>query len=261
MHCYIHSQQEAIGSCVECGHGVCLVCLNKIKGRIYCDQCAQKGTLVPTLRRAAQELQIDGLNETLAQLNPILTQKNRYLAAILALTFGWCGGHKFYLGQPGWGLAYLLFFWSGIPAMAGMVEAVWYLIMSEHQFQQRFLLSQGVLLQQITQVQPVSGVQAISSGSSAPLQGLPLHSLPLHSDSDYERYILKFASLRQGRFSIAQLAAETPISLEKAEKHLARLEAKGYTRVEIDPETGIIRYLFPEFMYPGLQEPGSGQPY
>jgi len=260
MHCYIHSQQEAIGSCVECGHGVCLVCLNKIKGRIYCDQCAQKGPTNKALRRISDEiqneLQIDGLNETLAQLNPFAIEKNRYLAAVLALTLGWCGGHKFYLGQPGWGIAYLLFFWSGIPALAGWIEAVWYLIMTDHQFQQRFYLSQGIMLQRITQVQPISAVQAPQGNAQA-----SLNSLPLHSESDYERYILKFASLRQGRISIAQLAAESPISLEKAEKHLARLEGKGYTRAEIDPETGIIRYLFPEFMYPGLPEPGSGQPY
>lgn len=259
MHCYIHSQQEAIGSCVECGHGVCLVCLNKVKGRIFCDQCAQKGPALPALRRMANEiqneLQIDGLNETLAQLNPLATQKNRYLAAILALTLGWGGVHKFYLGQPGWGIAYLLFFWSGVPALAGFVEAVWYLLMSEQQFQQRFYLSQGMVVQRITQIQPVAGIQGQMGDNRS------FNNLPLHSESDYERYILKFASLRHGRISIAQLAAESPISLEKAEKHLARLESKGYTHAEIDPETGVIRYLFPEFMYPGLQEPDSGQPY
>lgn len=260
MHCYIHSQQEAIGSCVECGHGVCLICLNKVKGRIFCDQCAQKGPTNTALRRMAHdiqnELQIDGLNETLAQLNPLSAEKNRYLAAVLALTLGWGGAHKFYLGQPGWGIAYLLFFWTGIPAMAGWVEALWYLIMTDQQFQQRFYLSQGMMIQRITQVQPVAGVQAPTLGDNRSLS-----SLPLHSESDYERYILKFASLRQGRISIAQLAAETPISIEKAEKHLARLEGKGYTHAEIDPDTGVIRYLFPEFMYPGLPEPDSGLPY
>lgn len=86
-----------------------------------------------------QELQIDGLNETLAQLNPLSAEKNRYLAAVLALTLGWGSAHKFYLGQPGWGIAYLLFFGRVFQRHnCGWVEALWYLIMTNQQFQQRF---------------------------------------------------------------------------------------------------------------------------
>lgn len=42
-----------------------------------------------------------------------------------------------------------------------------------------------MMIQRITQVQPVAGVQAPTLGDNRSLS-----SLPLHSESDYERYIL-----------------------------------------------------------------------
>ena len=37
------------------------------------------------------------------------------------------GFHKFYLGQPRWGILYLLLSWTPIPNIASAIEAVWYL--------------------------------------------------------------------------------------------------------------------------------------
>lgn len=48
------------------------------------------------------------------------TQKNKTLALALCFFLGWCGGHKFYLRKDSaW--AYLIFFWTGIPALL----AIW----------------------------------------------------------------------------------------------------------------------------------------
>jgi TM2 domain-containing membrane protein YozV len=252
MYCYIHSQQDAVGSCVECGHGVCLICLNKHEGRIFCDQCVRAGATHN--RRNSGSLQNIQANPLL-ELNALIQEKNRFLAAVLAITLGWCGGHKFYLGQPGWGMAYLLFFWTGIPSMAGFVEGIWYLLMTERNFHLRFNLPQGVVIAN------VGATQNIRPNPIHSNQGSETVPRALRSESDYERYLLQYARQHQGRITIGQIAADTPISIEKAEHHLARLEAKGHTRVEIDPESGVIRYLFPEFMYPGLDSPESGQPF
>lgn len=58
------------------------------------------------------------------------TPKNRQLAIMLAfagMVIPIAGFHKFYLGQPRWGLVYLLLSWTPIPHIASAIEAVWYL--------------------------------------------------------------------------------------------------------------------------------------
>lgn len=71
--------------------------------------------------------------------------KNRTTAAILALFLGGIGMHKFYLGQWVWGLVYLLFCWTFIPAFFGLIEAVVLFSMSDAKFQQKYG-SSGVIL-------------------------------------------------------------------------------------------------------------------
>jgi TM2 domain-containing membrane protein YozV len=69
--------------------------------------------------------------------------KNRTLAAMLALSgvlIPVSGLHKFYLGQPLWGLLYLLLSWTPIPKVASAIEAVWYLAQDGEQFDQNFNL-------------------------------------------------------------------------------------------------------------------------
>lgn len=64
--------------------------------------------------------------------------RSRVVAILLALLLGSFGIHKFYLGQRKAGLIYLLFFWSGIPALIGLIEAMWYLFMGRDGFDDRF---------------------------------------------------------------------------------------------------------------------------
>jgi hypothetical protein len=45
--------------------------------------------------------------------------KSRIAAALLAFTLGGLGAHKFYLGDVGLGIFYLLFCWTFIPAIVG----------------------------------------------------------------------------------------------------------------------------------------------
>jgi TM2 domain-containing membrane protein YozV len=53
---------------------------------------------------------------------------------------GWhlVGLHKFYLGQPRWGLVYLLLSWTPIPVVAAIAESIWYLAQDSAQFNAHF---------------------------------------------------------------------------------------------------------------------------
>ena len=64
--------------------------------------------------------------------------KNKIVAAVLALLVGWLGVHKFYLGQSGAGIAYLLFSWTGIPAIIAFFECLGLLLMSDQSFDAKF---------------------------------------------------------------------------------------------------------------------------
>jgi TM2 domain-containing membrane protein YozV len=67
--------------------------------------------------------------------------KNRQVAVILAvagMAIPVAGFHKFYLGQPAWGLVYLLLSWTPIPHIASAIEAVWYLTQNNERFDDNF---------------------------------------------------------------------------------------------------------------------------
>lgn len=59
-------------------------------------------------------------------------------------TILWCfflgafGAHKFYLGETGWGILYLLFCWTGIPSLAAFIEFIMLLVMSDDEFNRKF---------------------------------------------------------------------------------------------------------------------------
>lgn len=53
-------------------------------------------------------------------------EKNQIVAGLLALFLGGIGIHKFYLGQPGMGIFYILFCWTFIPGIVALIEAIIY---------------------------------------------------------------------------------------------------------------------------------------
>ena len=67
--------------------------------------------------------------------------KSRKFAAILAFTgtlIPIAGLHKFYLGQPLWGLLYVLLSWTPIPHVASAIEGFWYLSQDRDEFDRNF---------------------------------------------------------------------------------------------------------------------------
>lgn len=60
----------------------------------------------------------------------------RKVAIVLAIFLGWLGAHRFYLGQIGWGIAYLIIFWVFTPlaVVLGFIDALRYLLMPDDAF-------------------------------------------------------------------------------------------------------------------------------
>jgi len=68
-------------------------------------------------------------------INPAWPVKSKVAAGVLAILFGGIGVHKFYLGKIGMGILYLLFCWTGIPAVIGLIEGIIYLCADDENFQ------------------------------------------------------------------------------------------------------------------------------
>lgn len=64
--------------------------------------------------------------------------KNRPIAIVLALLLGSFGIHRFYVGPISWGVAYLLFFWTGVPGLLAWLEAIYWLTRSDVEWAQKY---------------------------------------------------------------------------------------------------------------------------
>lgn len=64
--------------------------------------------------------------------------KSKTTAVVLAFLLGGLGVHKFYLGQTGLGVLYLLLSWTFIPALIGLIEALILLGMNDEVFEQKY---------------------------------------------------------------------------------------------------------------------------
>lgn len=62
------------------------------------------------------------------------TASKRIAAAFFAFFLGSFGAHKFYLGKTGQGILYLLFIWTGLPSIIGLIEGIIYLNKSDEEF-------------------------------------------------------------------------------------------------------------------------------
>ncbi|MBK5930122.1 pilin [Halochromatium salexigens] len=62
--------------------------------------------------------------------------RSRMGAAAIAFFTGWFGGHRFFLGQW-WGLFYLFFFWTYIPAIIAWIEGIVFLATDQVEWNKR----------------------------------------------------------------------------------------------------------------------------
>lgn len=119
-------------------------------GAIECKFCGEK----LAVQQAAQQLQQPQSQVVYAQpqpqviiqqavpqqvymtaINPAWPIKSKIVAGILGIFLGGIGVHKFYMGKIGMGILYLLFCWTGIPAVVGFIEGIIYLCSNDENFQ------------------------------------------------------------------------------------------------------------------------------
>lgn len=56
----------------------------------------------------------------------------------LAFFLGGIGLHRFYLNQPGVGILYVLFFWTGAPAIIAIIEVIYFLVIGKEKFEKKY---------------------------------------------------------------------------------------------------------------------------
>ena len=113
----------------------------KIMEAIYCSSCGQhiakEAAFCPGCGQPNKAVQGDQYigGDSLTGV-PV---KSRIAAGLLALFVGGFGVHKFYCGQVGLGVIYLLFFWTFIPAIIAFIEGIIYLTSpNDHVFTKRY---------------------------------------------------------------------------------------------------------------------------
>ena len=63
--------------------------------------------------------------------------KSKVTAALLAIFLGGLGIHRFYLGKW-WGIFYLLFVWTFIPAIIGLIEGIVFLATTDESWEAKY---------------------------------------------------------------------------------------------------------------------------
>jgi len=71
-------------------------------------------------------------------VDPVYRSKSKVVAGLLAIFLGGLGIHKFYLGRVGAGIFCILFCWTGIPEIVGLIEGIVYLCKSDYAFNEKY---------------------------------------------------------------------------------------------------------------------------
>ncbi|RZV06108.1 double zinc ribbon protein [Natrinema hispanicum] len=95
----------------------------------YCVEC---GTLITKQAEICPDC---GVRQPSVQGS---TDSDKIAAGVLALLLGGLGAHKFYQGNMKLGVLYLCFFWTGIPAVLGLVEGILMLIADDTEYEEKY---------------------------------------------------------------------------------------------------------------------------
>lgn len=139
-----HKISDQSVSCTSCGFPTskmkflikCPECSESISNQhISCSNCSFPIVKPETFKVTPPPLQTNN-HTTIVRANR--NRKSKGVAALLAFFLGGFGIHKFYLDQVFWGIIYLLFCWTFIPAIIAFFEAIILLFMNESEFNRRF---------------------------------------------------------------------------------------------------------------------------
>ena len=142
--------------CPECGGTKCTALNNETYRCLYCGatikvkpEAEVRQTVQQATQSVAQQPQVvvqvqvpQQPVQTQYTQQPVQTQKvhnrSKGVAAVLALLLGGFGVNFFYLGQIGVGIACIIFSFTGIPSLIGVICAIYYICMSNEEFDQKY---------------------------------------------------------------------------------------------------------------------------
>jgi TM2 domain-containing membrane protein YozV len=119
--------------------------------------------------------------------------KNKTTAAILAALLGGLGVHNFYLGKTTKGILYLVFCWTGIPAILALIDFIVILTMTDEKFNLEY--NSGSALAGVpAQAIPVAATPAITS-NVVPQQASMSPQLVETAQDDFITYLKSNAQI------------------------------------------------------------------
>lgn len=104
----------------------------KAADEIFCSSCGE------IIKEQAEICPECGVSQSSSGDVDIEGGPSRTTAGILAILLGGIGAHKFYLGNTGMGILYLIFCWTFIPAIVGLIEGIIYLTKSDEEFVKQY---------------------------------------------------------------------------------------------------------------------------
>ncbi len=117
--------------CPQCGAPISA-------GDLECRFCGEKlpQAAAPQAQpvQAAPQVTVN-VQQPASAISPSWPIKSKIAAGVLAILLGGIGVHKFYLGKIGMGILYVVFCWTGIPALIGLIEGIMYLCSNDENFQ------------------------------------------------------------------------------------------------------------------------------
>ena len=114
---------------------VCSQCGAALEGDSkFCKYCGTNNGINEETNNQVQYQEPVYSRPTMQSAEPVGTKvpvKSKVTAGILAILLGGLGIHKFYLGKIFQGILYILFCWTYIPAIIGVIEGIIYLTKSD----------------------------------------------------------------------------------------------------------------------------------
>ena len=109
--------------------------VHKAADEKFCSEC---GNLIKARSEICPKCGVRQMPPPGIYISTSTNGRSRLVAALLALFLGGFGIHKFYLGRVGWGIVYLLFCWTFLPAIVGFIEGILLLVMSDSEFDTKY---------------------------------------------------------------------------------------------------------------------------
>jgi hypothetical protein len=111
----------------------------KAENEKFCQECGEiilaKAEICP--RCGVRQASMANLNTIAVNALGHGQPRSRVVAGVFAVLTGSLGLHKFYLGQPVWGIVYLLLCWTFIPTLLGLAEGLYFLTTTDEKFASR----------------------------------------------------------------------------------------------------------------------------